>query len=106
VLAYEIGRDPADLAAAKDIARWPMDFMRAPSGAFYTSQDADAGKDLHGDAFYAKTAEGRRAGPQPRSTGTPMPARTAGRSQALPSSTTSRPTVACSPPPRVPSTGP
>jgi uncharacterized protein len=65
VLAYEIGRDPADLAAARNIARWLMDFMRAPSGAFYTSQDADAGKDLHGDAFYAKTDETRRAGPQP-----------------------------------------
>jgi hypothetical protein len=65
VLAYEIGRDPADLAAAKDIARWLMDFMRSNSGAFYTSQDADAGKDLHGDAFYAKTDADRRAGPQP-----------------------------------------
>ncbi len=65
VLAYEIGRDPTDLAAAKDIARWLMDFMRAPSGAFYTSQDADAGKDLHGDAFYAKIDADRRAGPQP-----------------------------------------
>jgi uncharacterized protein len=65
VLAYEIGRAPADLAAANYIARWLMDFMRAANGAFYTSQDADAGKDLHGDAFYARTDAGRRAGPQP-----------------------------------------
>jgi uncharacterized protein YyaL (SSP411 family) len=65
VLAYEIGGDPADLAAAMDIVRWLMDFMRAPSGAFYTSQDADAAKDLHGDVFYARTDAGRRAGPQP-----------------------------------------
>ena len=65
VLAYEIGGDPADLAAAKDIARWLLDFMRAPNGAFYTSQDADASEDLHGDVFYARTDADRRAGPQP-----------------------------------------
>ena len=65
VLAWQIGHDPADLAAAHDIARWLMDFMRAPSGAFYTSQDADAGPALHGDAFYARSDAQRRAGPQP-----------------------------------------
>ncbi|MBS0549538.1 MAG: thioredoxin domain-containing protein [Proteobacteria bacterium] len=65
VLAYEIGRDPADLAAAKDIARWLMDFMRADSGAFFTSQDADVSAAEHGDVFYAKTDAARRAGPQP-----------------------------------------
>jgi uncharacterized protein YyaL (SSP411 family) len=65
VLAWQIGHDPADLAAARDIARWLMDFMRAPSGAFHTSQDADAGPALHGDAFYAKSDAQRRAGPQP-----------------------------------------
>ena len=65
VLAYEIGHDPADLAAARDIGGWLMDFMRAPSGAFYTSQDADAGPAEHGDVFYAKTDAARRAGAQP-----------------------------------------
>ena len=65
VLSHEIGHDPADLAAARDIARWLMDFMRAPNGAFYTSQDADAGPDLHGDVFYARSDSARRAGPQP-----------------------------------------
>jgi len=65
VLAWEIGRDPADLRAAQDMARWLMDFMRSDSGAFYTSQDADAGPDLHGDAFYARSDVERRAGPQP-----------------------------------------
>jgi uncharacterized protein len=65
VLAWQIGHDPADLAAARDIARWLMDFMRAPGGAFHTSQDADAGPDLHGDAFYARSDAQRRAGPQP-----------------------------------------
>ncbi len=65
VLAYQIGRDPADLAAARNVSRWLMDFMRAPSGAFYTSQDADAGPAEHGDVFYAKTDAARRAGAQP-----------------------------------------
>jgi uncharacterized protein YyaL (SSP411 family) len=65
VLAYEIGHAPADLKAAQDIGRWLMDFMRAPSGAFYTSQDADVGAGEHGDVFYAKNDAARRAGPQP-----------------------------------------
>ncbi len=65
VLAYEIGRDPHDLAAAQNIARWLMDFMRSPEGAFYTSQDADAGPALHGDVFYAKSDVERRTGPNP-----------------------------------------
>ena len=42
-----------------------MEFMRAPDGAFYTSQDADAGPTLHGDLFYARSDAERRAGPQP-----------------------------------------
>lgn len=65
LLAFQAGGDPADLTAARDVARWLMDFMRSDSGAFYTSQDADAGPDLHGDAFYARTDAQRRAGPQP-----------------------------------------
>ena len=65
VLAWQIGGDPADLGAAKDIARWLMDFMRSPEGAFFTSQDADAGPTLLGKAFYALGAAERRAGPQP-----------------------------------------
>jgi len=65
VLAYEIGHDPADLKAARDIGRWLMDFMRSDNGAFYTSQDADVGAGEHGDAFYAKTDAPRRAGAQP-----------------------------------------
>ncbi len=69
VLAHQIGGDSpelaGDLVAAKDIARWLMDFMQSDSGAFFTSQDADAGPDLHGDAFYARTDAERRAGPNP-----------------------------------------
>lgn len=64
VLAWQISHDPADLVAARDIARWLMDFMRSTTGAFYTSQDADAGA-LHGNEFYARSDSERRAGPQP-----------------------------------------
>ncbi len=65
VLAYEIDHDPADLKAAQDIGRWLMDFMRAPNGAFYTSQDADVAAGEHGDVFYAKNDAERRGGAQP-----------------------------------------
>ncbi len=65
VLAFQIDGDPASLDAARAVARWLMDFMRAPDGAFYTSQDADAGPDLPGDVFYARDDAARRAGPQP-----------------------------------------
>jgi uncharacterized protein YyaL (SSP411 family) len=65
VLAWQIRHDEADLKAAKDIGRWLMDFMRAPNGAFYTSQDADVSHGEHGDVFYAKPDAERRAGPQP-----------------------------------------
>jgi uncharacterized protein len=65
VLSWQISHDPADLAAARAIARWLMDFMCSPEGCFYTSQDADAGPSLHGDAFYARSDTERRAGPQP-----------------------------------------
>jgi uncharacterized protein YyaL (SSP411 family) len=65
VLAWQNWHDPADLAAARDVARWLMDFMRSPDGAFYTSQDADAGPALHGEVFYARSDAERRAGPQP-----------------------------------------
>ena len=65
VLAWQIGHDTTDLQAAKDIARWLMDFMRSDNGAFYTSQDADVSHGEHGDVFYAKPDAARRAGPQP-----------------------------------------
>ena len=64
-LAYETWKDPADLKAAQDIARWLTGFMQSPEGGFYTSQDADAGPALPGAAFYAKDDAARRAGAQP-----------------------------------------
>lgn len=66
VLAFEIGRDPEDLRAARDVARWLMTFMRSDDGGFFTSQDADVDHDIHGDVFYARSDAERRAGPQPR----------------------------------------
>jgi uncharacterized protein YyaL (SSP411 family) len=54
-----------DLDAARDVARWLMDFMRGPEGAFFTSQDADANKQVTGASFYARGDTERRAGPQP-----------------------------------------
>jgi len=65
VLAYETWQQPADLAAAQDVARWLIDFMQDPEGGFYTSQDADAGQTLPGAAFYAQADAARRAGAQP-----------------------------------------
>jgi hypothetical protein len=64
-LAYETWREPADLKAAQDIARWLTDFMQSPDGGFYTSQDADAGPALPGADFYAQDDAARRAGAQP-----------------------------------------
>ena len=66
VLTFGISNDPEDLRAARDIARWLMDFMRGDEGAFFTSQDADVGRDTHGDVFYARNDRERRAGPQPK----------------------------------------
>ena len=66
VLAWQIGARRRPISPRRATSRrWLMDFMRAPSGAFYTSQDADAGPALHGDVFYARSDTERRAGPQP-----------------------------------------
>ena len=65
VLAYEVDHNAADLKSAQNIARWLMDFMRGPDGAFFTSQDADVDHGVHGDVFYARNDAERRAGPQP-----------------------------------------
>ncbi len=60
VLAYQIDGSPADLAAARDIARWLMERMRSPEGAFYVSQDADLDRAITGKVFYALDDAGRR----------------------------------------------
>lgn len=60
VLAYQIDGDAADLASARDIARWLMERMRAPDGAFFVSQDADLDRATTGKVFYALDDAGRR----------------------------------------------
>ena len=59
VLAYQAGGDAAHLAAARDVARWLMERMRAPEGGFYVSQDADVDRETTGKIFYALDAAGR-----------------------------------------------
>ena len=60
VLAWQIDGHAADLAAARDIARWLVERMRAPEGAFYVSQDADLDRSVTGKVFYALDDAGRR----------------------------------------------
>jgi uncharacterized protein YyaL (SSP411 family) len=60
VLAYQIDGNPADLVAARDIARWLMERMRSPEGAFYVSQDADLDRAITGKVFYPLDDAGRR----------------------------------------------
>ena len=64
---YQIGSDPADLAAPRDIARWLTGFhARADRRLLYQPGcRGHAGPTLHGDVFYARTDAERRAGPQP-----------------------------------------
>ncbi|MDQ3034354.1 MAG: AGE family epimerase/isomerase, partial [Myxococcota bacterium] len=64
-LAYLRTGDPRWLAHARDVVRYLRDRLRAPEGAFYASQDADA-PDLVGAAFYARDDEARRAVRAPR----------------------------------------
>jgi len=60
VLAYQIDGNEADLSAARDIARWLMERMRSPEGAFFVSQDADLDRTITGKVFYPLDDTGRR----------------------------------------------
>ncbi|HJQ56710.1 MAG TPA: DUF255 domain-containing protein, partial [Vineibacter sp.] len=60
VLAHQVSGDPAQLTAARDVARWLMERMRAPEGGFYVSQDADVDRETIGKVFYALGDAGRR----------------------------------------------
>jgi uncharacterized protein YyaL (SSP411 family) len=59
VLAWQDSGDPAHLAAARDVARWLMERMRAPEGGFWASQDADVDHETTGKTFYTLDAAGR-----------------------------------------------
>lgn len=59
--AYALWHRPADLASARAIKDYLTRFLTDASGAFFTSQDADAGPDLTGKTFYARKAAERDA---------------------------------------------
>jgi uncharacterized protein YyaL (SSP411 family) len=64
---YAIWREAKHRQAADDIYRYLVTILRTPSGAFGVSQDADAGPDLQGKAYYAMDGTARRAsGRSPR----------------------------------------
>lgn len=66
-LAYAAWGDARDLASAEAIARYLVDRLRDPNGAFYTSQDADLDREVDGKDFYALSAKARElVGRQPR----------------------------------------
>lgn len=52
--------------AAGKVYRYLVEFLTAPDGAFYVSQDADSVQGDHGHDFFVLDAEGRKAKPQPR----------------------------------------
>jgi uncharacterized protein YyaL (SSP411 family) len=62
-LAYLEFHDARYLAAARAIARYVHEFLTAPDGALYTSQDADLVRGEHSAAFFAlNDAERRKQG--------------------------------------------
>ncbi|MGH7886434.1 MAG: thioredoxin domain-containing protein [Candidatus Binatia bacterium] len=64
--AYARWEEPRYLKAARDIDRYLEGFLTAPSGAFYTSQDADLNKTIDGHVYYANPDSQRRALGLPR----------------------------------------
>ncbi len=62
-MAYALWGEPRYRKAADDIVRYLRDFLLAPDGGFYTSQDADLSHTVDGQAYYALgDAERRRLG--------------------------------------------
>ncbi len=64
--AYALWKDAKYLSAARDIERYLADFLLAPAGAFYVSQDADLDRETDGHKFYALDNAGRRKLGMPR----------------------------------------
>ena len=70
--AYLVTRDPPQLARAQSIRRYVLEFLRAPQGVFYASQDADLGGHglpgpaLEGAQYFALDGALRRALGVPR----------------------------------------
>ena len=65
-LGYAQTKDPAHLAAARDVLRYLRTFWRSPEGAFYVSQDADLVPGRHGAAYFALGDGERRKQGLPR----------------------------------------
>jgi hypothetical protein len=64
--AYALWKDPKYLAAARDIERYLIAFMKSPEGAFYVSQDADVSHEIDGHKFYPLDDAARRKLGMPR----------------------------------------
>jgi len=64
--AYAQWGAPEYAAAARDIQRYLLDFLRSPEGAFYVSQDADVVRGQKAAAFFALGDTARRAIGMPR----------------------------------------
>ena len=64
--AYTLWGKPAYLQAAREIHRYLRNHLKAPGGAFFTSQNADLNKRVDGKAFYALGDTERRKLGSPR----------------------------------------
>ena len=64
--AYRQFGEPRYLAAAQSVAGWLDQFMSAPDGGFYTSQDADLTQGIKGHDYFALNREQRLAAGLPR----------------------------------------
>jgi uncharacterized protein len=64
--AYVLWKDAKYLTAARDIERYLADFLLAPAGAFYVSQDADLDRETDGHKFYALDGAARHKLGMPR----------------------------------------
>jgi hypothetical protein len=65
-MGYALLQDAAALKAAKDIDRYLETFLLSPSGAFYTSQDADVVSGKHSAAYFRLADAARRKQGIPR----------------------------------------
>src|SRR5260370_224460 len=59
-LAYAQWADPQNLHAAQEIRRYLGTFLASPTGAFYTSQDADLVDGKHSADYFAQSDAQRR----------------------------------------------
>jgi uncharacterized protein len=64
--AYARWKDPRYLAAARSLYLYMTEFLAAPDGGFFVSQDADLSAQISGHEFYPRDDAGRRALGMPR----------------------------------------